>query len=221
MEIYDIDKDLNKLLNEPGMNDALKKLRHAILWGRFGGYVPTAILVLGACCSLFFKDKAKNLIAIISIIFLCLIVSMLLLKLIDRKTRNKLYHSDYKISKIISIKCTGYNLEYLVYILNLRIQRSKHANDIYKKSIKLSLSLLGINVSYFIYSMIKYLFKDIKFNVYGVFEASAIITFLLLVVSLSFDIYDAFINNSIKAEKWQYLLKHVTKLELKSKKAKN
>ena len=25
MENYDIDKDLNKLLNEPGMNDALKE----------------------------------------------------------------------------------------------------------------------------------------------------------------------------------------------------
>lgn len=112
-------------------------------------------------------------------------------------------------------------MEYLVYILNLRIQQSKHANDIYKKSIKLSLSLLGINVSYFIYYMIKSLFADIKFNVYGVFETSAIITFLLLVVSLSFEIYDSFINNSIKVEKWQYLLKHVTKLELKSKKAKN
>ena len=106
-------------------------------------------------------------------------------------------------------------MEYLVYILNLRIQQSKHANDIYKKSIKLSLSLLGINVSYFIYYMIKSLFADIKFNVYGVFETSAIITFLLLVVSLSFEIYDSFINNSIKVEKWQYLLKHVTKLELK------
>lgn len=221
MKIYDPDKDLNKLLNEPGMNDALKEYGHAILWRRLGGYGPTAILVLGACCSLFFKDKAKNLIAIIFIIFVCLIVSRLLLKLIDRKTRNKLYHSDYKISKIIYIKCAGYNLEYLVYILNLRIQQSKHANDIYKKSIKLSLSLLGINVSYFIYYMIKSLFADIKFNVYGVFETSAIITFLLLVVSLSFEIYDSFINNSIKVEKWQYLLKHVTKLELKSKKAKN
>ena len=128
---------------------------------------------------------------------------------------------DYKISKIISIKCTGYNLEYLVYILNLRIQRSKHSNNNYKKTIKLSLSLLGINVSYRIYSMIKFLFDGIKFNVSGVFETSAIITFLLLVVSLSFEIYDSFINNSIKVEKWQYLLKHVTKLELKSKKAKN
>lgn len=69
--------------------------------------------------------------------------------------------------------------------------------------------------------MINFLFDGIKFNVSGVFETSAIITFLLLVVSLSFEIYDSFINNSIKVEKWQYLLKHVTKLELKSKKAKN
>ena len=221
MKIYDIDKDLNKLLNEPGMNDALKEYGHTILWGRFLGYVPIAMLVAGACCSLFFKDKAKNLITIIFIILLCLIVSRLLLKSIDRQTRNKLYCLDYKISKIISIKCTGYNLEYLVYILNLRIQRSKHSNNNYKKTIKLSLSLLGINVSYRIYSMIKFLFDGIKFNVSGVFETSAIITFLLLVVSLSFEIYDSFINNSIKVEKWQYLLKHVTKLELKSKKAKN
>ena len=32
MKIYDPDKDLNKLLNEPGMNDALKEYGHAILW---------------------------------------------------------------------------------------------------------------------------------------------------------------------------------------------
>lgn len=53
MENYDIDKDLNKLLNEPGMHDALIEYGNKFFWSRLLGYIPIALLVVVVLISTF------------------------------------------------------------------------------------------------------------------------------------------------------------------------
>lgn len=220
MKIYDIDKDLNRLLNEPGMNKALKEYVNKFFWSRLLGYISIAILVVGAGFSFFFTNEKKNLIIIIFVIAISFLASRHVSKIIDERNK-KIYDSSVKVYKIISRKYISYDLEYLVHILNIRIQQSKHVNDGYKKTINTSYSLLGVNFLYGISLLIKSKIEKIGFNPVGVIKISSIIIFILLVTSVLIELRNILINNSVTVEKWQCLLNHVTKLKLKSNKIKN
>ena len=70
MKIYDIDKDLNRLLNEPGMNDALKKFGcRTILWW-FVEDIPVGLLVLATW--VVFYIFQTDIIIIIPCLILCI-----------------------------------------------------------------------------------------------------------------------------------------------------
>lgn len=224
MEIYDIDKDLNKLLNEPGMNDALKKLRHAILWWQFLGYGPIAILVLGACISTYHMQCcpawASILIFAITLI-LAFVVSYVLKNKLDRHYIEKFFSINNDIYQKMYNERYCYNWEYLVFILEKRIQQSKRTNDVYKKSITIVLTLLGIKALYPRVNLWSVVFGNAKLSSQLVLSSAAFIVFLLLVVSVIVEIYDCLINNSVKSEKWSVLLNHANKLKIESKRSQN
>lgn len=216
MEIYDIDKDLNKLLNEPGMNDALKEYGNKFFWSRLLGYIPIAMLVMGACCSLPFSDKVINLVPIISNIIIFFFLSYVITTSI-----HEIYIQDLaKISNDVYeiMKSNKYKWKYLVYVLDERIEQSKHKNDVYEKAIKIVFSLLGLNLIYYVSVNIKTIYKSISLEPVGVIKAGAWFVLLVSIVYILVDSYTALINSFVRRKKWEMLLNHATKLKFKLKK---
>jgi len=221
---YDIDKDLNKLLNEPGMDDALKKLERRIFCSRLLGYIPIAILVAGTYFSTFYMQCSSPLasIAIFAVmLILSFEVSYVIKKWLDKRVIKRVSSISEKIYQKMNKERYCYNWEYLTYILENRIQQSEHQNDVFKKTITIVLTLLGIKALYSKVNLWNLIFENTKLSFQSALLPAVRIGILLLVVSVFIETYDCLINNSVKLEKWYVLLNHANKLKIESKRSQN
>ena len=225
MKIYDIDKDLNRLLNAPGMNDALKKFGcRTILWW-FVEDIPVGLLVL-ATWVVFYIFQTD-----IIIIIPCLILCIGILFVGSCKLKDYIYSKKMKYLTDINI-CLGnifdkcrykYNWEELVLILNERIWQKEHQNDVFKKSVTITLSLLGVKTilidSSKIWRLISNISKPNHDN--AIFALLAVTATLLWGVSIFVKFYDCWANNYVGLEKWHVLLNHAAKFKIRSKRSRN
>ena len=224
MKIYDLDKDLNKLLNEPGMHDALIEYGNKFFWSRLLGYIPIALLVVVVLISTFCIRCYPILFSIFVLILIFVFmfrISYLMKRGIEKYFFANISYINNNIYQKMYNERHRYNWEYLTYILENRIQQSEHKNDVFKKTITIVLTLLGIKALYSKVNLWNLIFENTKLSFQSALLPAVRIGMLLLVVSVFIETYDCLINNSVKLEKWYVLLNHANKLKIESKRSQN
>lgn len=217
--IYDTDSELNRLLNEDGIQSAISKIGSNNLVLLLINNIPLFILAGGSLALIFAQEFGNNYNSTpyFAIVLVSLVVSFVVRKIIKHlnfKRKELEYNS--KMYKIMHNVRDNYNWDYLICLIKDRIEKVKNDNIIFKRIIAIVLSLAGIRIitvnSYIFKYFNNQLVKNSMFKL--VFLKLLLIVVLIGIVSFVVGLYDYLANDRGNLKKWHSLLNQVTRVSM-------
>lgn len=208
--IYDTDSELNKLFNLEGINSCIKQYHKSFQTFNFIKFLPLMIYDIALFCVLIFASN-KNVALAITLIGFGVIYFLHRKEFCLDGVKHTIMNVNRDAYNIVRENQSKFNLDYLVFILDQRIQEKKDANRIFRGAFALFFAIVGLS------KVANGLFKQVieleykKLSIIGMVD---VVVFTIITVWIIFEAYEHLIQDTKNLDhKWRLLFEVVNLIQ--------